>query len=218
MAAAYELDQQGFLVTRAPDGESLVLFVRDAVQDAIVVDADLGDVTAERAIRSIRVFRPNLPILALARGADRDLQRDLYRAGADFVETGEPTGEEFAARVRAAARRAAGYTFPIATLDKIAIDFDKRRVSVDDVPVALTPAEYELLEHLTLRRKTVVSRDHIMTHLYGLEEAPDPKILDVHTARIRKKLKTAGADPKQIRTITGRGYSIDGSRANVRIA
>ncbi|MEL7461150.1 MAG: response regulator transcription factor [Pseudomonadota bacterium] len=218
MTAARDLNAQGFLVTRAFDGESLVLFVRDAVQDAVVIDADLGDITTARAIRSIRVFRPNLPILALAKGADRALQKELYQAGADYVETAEPTPEELAARVRAAARRTAGYTMPLATLDNIIVDFDRRRVAVGDVPVALTPAEYEILEHLTLHRKSVVSRDNIMTHLYGLEDGPDPKILDVHTTRIRKKLRTAGADPKQLRTVTGQGYALDGSRKVLSVA
>ncbi len=212
MTAAHDLNAEGFLVTRAYDGESLVLFVRDAVQDAIVLDADLGDTSAKHAIRSIRAFRPNLPILALAPNADRELQRELFVAGADHVETGAPTAEEFAARVRAAARRTAGYTSPVATLDRIAIDFDRRMVTVGDLPVAFTPSEYEFLEHLTLRRRTVVAREDVMAHLYGLEDAPDSKILDVHTARIRKKLQTAGADPKQLQTHTGRGYSFDGLR------
>ena len=218
MPAARDLSTEGFLVTRAFDGESLVLFVRDAVQDAVVSDADLGDITTARAIRSIRIFRPNLPILALAKGADRALQKELYQAGADYVETAEPTSEELAARVRAAARRAAGYTMPLATLDDIVVDFDRRRVAVGSVSVALTPAEYEIVEHLALNRKTVLSRDNIMTHLYGLEDGPDPKILDVHTTRIRKKLRSAGGDPSQLRTVTGRGYALDGSRSMLSVA
>lgn len=212
-AIAHDLAGQGFLLNRANDGEEALLYVRDAVQDAAVIDADLGDITAGRAIRSLRVFRPNLPVFAIAEGAGRETCRALFAAGADHVATALSEPAEVAARLRALARRAAGYTSPLATLGQVAVNFDTRRVSVGGIPLALTPAEYEIVEHLTLRRRRIVSRDQMMTHLYGLEDAPDPKLLDVHTTRIRKKLAAAGADPRQLRALHGRGFTFDGMRA-----
>lgn len=211
-SVAHDLDRRSFLVSRANDGEEALLFVRDAVQDAVVLDYDLGDVTAERAIRALRALRPALPVIVLAKGVDRALLRAVYDAGADHVETTVPEMDEFAARIRAVARRAAGYTSPVATLGPVAVNFDLRRVSVGGIPVALTPAEYELVEHLTLRRRRIVSREEIMAHLYGLDDAPDARILDVHAARIRKKLAAAGAEPGQLRAFHGRGFLFDGRR------
>ncbi|MDJ1006621.1 MAG: response regulator transcription factor [Paracoccaceae bacterium] len=209
-AVAHDLTRGGFLVTRANNGEEMLLFVRDAIQDVVVFDVDLGDITAERAARSLRMYRDTLPVIAIAEGADRVTVARLYKAGADHVYTDLPEPEELAARIRAFARRSAGYPSPEVTLGPVTVNLDTRRVAVGDIALALTPAEYELLEHLTLRRQRIVSRDHIMTHLYGLDDAPDSKIIDVHLSRIRKKLRTAGADPRQLRTMNGRGLSFGG--------
>lgn len=206
---AVDLKRQGFLVTRADTGEDTLLFARDAVHDAVIIDADLGDIPAARALKSIREVRPNLPLIVVAKGADRDARRVLFEAGADHVATEIDAPEELAARLRAFARRTAGYTSPLVHLGPITVDLNARHVRVGDISVALTPSEYEFLEHLALRRHSVVSRDEILTHLYGLDDGPDPKILDVHLTRIRKKLRSAGANPRQIRTMNGRGFALE---------
>lgn len=208
-AVAHDLASEGFLVSRANDGEETLLYIRDAVQDAVIFDADLGDITTPRAIRSLRVFRPILPVLVIAENADRNVQRELFAAGADHVATEIPEPKELAARVRATARRAARFTSPVIQIGDVTFNLDARRVQVGGIPVALTPSEYEIVEHLILRQRQIVSRDEIMTHLYGLEEGPDPRILDVHSTRIRKKLAAAGANPKHLRAINARGFIFD---------
>ena len=208
-AVACDLAKEGFLLTRANDGEEALLFIRDAVHDAVVLDADLGDIPTPRAIRNLRVFQPWLPVLVVAEGAGHEESHELFTAGADHVATSQPEASEFAARIRALARRPAGYPSPVIALGTVEINLDARRVSVGGVSLALTPAEYEFIEHLTLKRRQIVSRDEIMTHLYGLDDAPDAKILDVHSTRIRKKLASAGADPSQFRALNGRGFILD---------
>lgn len=215
---AHDLEREGFLVTRANDGEELLLYIRDAVQDAVVIDASLGDITPERAIRSLRMVCPAVPVVVMAVGSDREARRSLFAAGADDVEKAQPEARELAARIRSLVRRTSGYSAPVATLGAIAVDFEARRVTVGGVSVLLTPTEYELVEHLTLRRRHVVSRDRIMTHLYVLGDAPDPSVLDVHTTRIRRKLGAAGADPDQFHTLNGRGFCLDGRRADPEAA
>ena len=179
-----------------------------------MIDADLGDITADRAIRSLRVFRPNLPVFAIAEGAGRETCRALFAAGADHVATAlsEPGGSRRPSpRPRPPGRRlhlSAGDTRPGGGQFRHPPG-QRRRHSPRTDPRGIRRS----VEHLTLRRRQIVSRDEMMTHLYGLEDAPDPKILDVHTTRIRKKLAAAGADPRQLRALHGRGFTFDGMRA-----
>lgn len=208
-AIAYHLRHDGFLVTSAESGEDLEIYASDAVHDAIVLDADLPGYSAPRMIRNLREVCGNEPIFALCERPDRERSRALFAAGADHVASSTETPDELTARLRAFARRTAGFTVPLAQIGGVTVDFNTRRVAVGDIAVALTPSEYEIFEHLVLARRRLVSRDEMLTHLYGFEDGPDPKVIDVHLARIRKKLRTAGAEAFRIRTQNGRGFMLE---------
>jgi two-component system cell cycle response regulator CtrA len=88
----------------------------------------------------------------------------------------------------------------------LTVNLDARIASVDDQPVHLTGKEYAILELLTLRRGTIVTREILLNHLYGGTDEPELKIIDVFVCKLRKKLAQATDSDHYIETVWGRGY------------
>ena len=91
---------------------------------------------------------------------------------------------------------------------KLAINLDARVVSVDYQPVHLTGKEYAILELLTLRKGTILTREMVLDHLYGGLDEPELKIIDVFVCKLRKKLAQATGGNHYIDTVWGRGYML----------
>jgi two-component system cell cycle response regulator CtrA len=89
---------------------------------------------------------------------------------------------------------------------KLIVDLNSRLVSVDDQPVHLTGTEYRILELLSLRKGTILSKEMFLDHLYGGVDEPELKIIDVFVCKLRKKLAQATGDNHYIETVWGRGY------------
>jgi DNA-binding response OmpR family regulator len=111
--------------------------------------------------------------------------------------------EELIARVRALLRRAAGRASPLLTVGTVRLDTRKMRVTVDDVPVRLSPLEYRCLSYLMHHAGRVVPPGELLEHLYGHNDERDPNAIEVLMGRLRKKL---GVD--LIETRRGFGYTI----------
>jgi two-component system cell cycle response regulator CtrA len=88
----------------------------------------------------------------------------------------------------------------------VLINFDERVVSVDDQPVHLTGKEYGILELLSLRKGTILTKEMLLDHLYGGTDEPELKIIDVLVCKLRKKLAQATGGNHYIETVWGRGY------------
>ena len=88
------------------------------------------------------------------------------------------------------------------------VNLDARIVSVDDQALHLTGKEYAILELLTLRKGTIVTREMLLNHLYGGTDEPELKIIDVFVCKLRKKLAQATGGDHYIETVWGRGYMI----------
>jgi two-component system, cell cycle response regulator CtrA len=91
---------------------------------------------------------------------------------------------------------------------KLAVNLDSRVVTVDDQPVHLTGKEYIILELLSLRKGTIVTREMLFNHLYCEMDEPEPKIIDVFVCKLRKKLVQATGGDHYIETVWGRGYML----------
>ena len=91
-------------------------------------------------------------------------------------------------------------------IGKVLINLDERVASVDDQPVHLTGKEYDILELLSLRKGTILTKEMFFKHLYGGRYEPDLKIIDVFVCKLRKKLAQATGGNHYIETIWGRGY------------
>ena len=108
--------------------------------------------------------------------------------------------------IQAIVRLSEGYRESMSRTGELAVDLDARVVSVDDQPVQLTGKEYAILELLTLRKGTIVTREMLLNHLYGGRDEPELKIIDVFVCKLRKKLAQATGGKHYIETVWGRGY------------
>jgi two-component system cell cycle response regulator CtrA len=89
---------------------------------------------------------------------------------------------------------------------KIVVNLEQRLVTVDGNPVNLTTREYEILEFLSLRKGTILTREMFLNHLYGDRDEPELKIIDIFVCKLRKKLAQATGGSHCIETVWGRGY------------
>ena len=110
--------------------------------------------------------------------------------------------------IQAIVRLFKGYPEATTRAGKLAINLDARVVSIDDQPVHLTGKEYTILELLTLRKGTILTREMFLNHLYGGMDKPELKIIDVFVCKLRKKLAQATGGDHHIETVWGRGYML----------
>jgi len=208
-AIAKLMRDRGFLVSEAADGEDVLTHITQGEYDAVLIDPDLPDMAHSCLIRRLRSRAPQLPVFVFARElSDRDRLR-AFAAGADDAKAWPYDGDEVAARIRAFARRARGFSTGTPEISGLTVDFDRRRVSFHGRSIHLTRLEYELIESLALANGRLVPRETIMTRLYGWDDEPDWKILDVYVCRIRAKLATLDAPADLISTSFGNGYRIN---------
>ena len=114
--------------------------------------------------------------------------------------------EELVARIHAIIRRSKGHSQSIIETGKIALNLDAKTVEVDGKSVHLTGKEYQMLELLSLRKGTTLTKEMFLNHLYGGMDEPELKIIDVFICKLRKKLSRASANENYIETVWGRGY------------
>jgi two-component system KDP operon response regulator KdpE len=194
-AVAANLAAHGYEVRQAPSGEDALRLWELGRPDLILLDLGLPGIDGLAVVRHLRREATTPIIILSARDQERDKVPALD-AGADDYLT-KPFGmAELLARVRAALRRALG---PGAAADgrvrigPLELDPLRRRVTVNDTVLRLTPREYELLKALLANAGRVVSRTRLLRAVWGAEYADESHYLHVHVAGIRRKL--AAADP-----------------------
>ena len=110
------------------------------------------------------------------------------------------------ARIHAIIRRSKGHSQSVIRTGKISVNLDAKTVEADGQPVHLTGKEYQMLELLSLRKGTTLTKEMFLNHLYGGMDEPELKIIDVFICKLRKKLSRATEGENYIETVWGRGY------------
>ena len=114
--------------------------------------------------------------------------------------------DELVARIHAVVRRSKGHSQSVIRTGKLAVNLDAKTVEVDGARVHLTGKEYAMLELLSLRKGTTLTKEMFLNHLYGGMDEPELKIIDVFICKLRKKLSSACGGENYIETVWGRGY------------
>ncbi|MEZ5722692.1 MAG: response regulator transcription factor [Paracoccaceae bacterium] len=174
--------------------------------DLILLDLGLPDMNGHEVLRQLRMARIDTPILILTGSDDTEDKLKGFGFGADDYMTKPFHREELVARIHAIIRRSKGHAQSVIETGKVAVNLDSKSVEVEGKQVHLTGKEYQMLELLSLRKGTTLTKEMFLNHLYGGMDEPELKIIDVFICKLRKKLATATGGDNYIETVWGRGY------------
>ncbi|WP_101066362.1 response regulator transcription factor CtrA [Roseovarius salinarum] len=174
--------------------------------DLILLDLGLPDMNGHDVLRQLRLARVETPILILTGADDTDNKIKGFGFGADDYLTKPFHREELVARIHAIIRRSKGHAQSVIRTGRINVNLDAKTVDVDGTAVHLTGKEYQMLELLSLRKGTTLTKEMFLNHLYGGMDEPELKIIDVFICKLRKKLSEATGGDNYIETVWGRGY------------
>ena len=186
--------------------------------DIILLDLNLPDMPGFDVLKTLRVAKVETPILILTGNADIDNKVRGLGYGADDYMTKPFHKDELIARTHAVVRRSKGHAQAIIHTGEIAVNLDGKTVEVNGHRVHLTGKEYQMLELLSLRKGTTLTKEMFLNHLYGGMDEPELKIIDVFICKLRKKLGQATDGDNYIETVWGRGYVLRDPVADTNVA
>nr|WP_305799096.1 response regulator transcription factor [Methylococcus sp. EFPC2] len=197
-----DLERSGFVVDMAADGETGEFLGATESYDAAILDLGLPKLPGLEVLRRWRAADNALPVIILtARDAWYE-KVDGLKAGADDY-LGKPFHiEELIARLQAMLKRRAGLVHPQLEMYGIKLDEERQTVTIDGTKIMqLTALEFRLLRYFMLHPRKVLSKAHLVEHVYGREIDPDSNVLEVYINRLRRML-----DKDLITTRRGQGY------------
>ncbi|MGV3244182.1 response regulator [Staphylococcus sp. 11261D007BR] len=212
----YNLEQAGYIVEIAQDGEETLNKVQEVNPDLIVLDVMLPKKDGIEVCKTIRSDKNQVPILMLT-AKDDEFDRVLgLELGADDYMTKPFSPREVVARVKAILRRSSQVQTTNNSeededilIGSIRIRPDYFEVYRDGELLELTPKEFELLLYLIERQGRVITREHMLNSVWNYEFAGDSRIVDVHISHLREKLEENPKQPQFIKTVRGLGYKLE---------
>ena len=200
------LKSEGFNIYTTDLGEEGVDLGKVYEYDIILLDLTLPDMNGFDVLRQLRNSRVETPVLILSGNSDIDTKVRGLGVGADDYVTKPFHKDELVARINAVVRRSKGHSQSTITTGKVVVNLDQKTVEVGGQRVHLTGKEYQMLELLSLRKGTTLTKEMFLNHLYGGMDEPELKIIDVFICKLRKKLAAATEGEHHIETVWGRGY------------
>ncbi len=210
------LDAQGYQVYEVETGKEALQAVPRCRPDAVVLDLGLPDMEGHEVIRRLREWT-SLPIIVLSVRDSEAQKIDALDAGADDYLT-KPFGVgELMARLRGALRRAAKagaeQVYEVAdptpeSGETLRVDMGRRRVTVGEREIALTPTEYELLRALAQHGGRVMTHGQLLRLVWGASYEPEAHVLRVNISNLRRKIEPDPQRPRYILTEPGVGYRL----------
>jgi two-component system cell cycle response regulator CtrA len=174
--------------------------------DIIVLDLQLPDMSGFEVLKALRVAKVQTPVLILSGNAIVEAKVKALGFGADDYMTKPFHKDELVARIHAIVRRSKGHAQSVIQTGDLVVNLDTKTVEVSQARVHLTGKEYQMLELLSLRKGTTLTKEMFLNHLYGGMDEPELKIIDVFVCKLRKKLSQATGGEHYIETVWGRGY------------
>lgn len=176
--------------------------------DIVLLDLGLPDISGHEVLRIARSRRVNTPIMAVTGDDTVDSKLKFYGFGGDDYLTKPFHREELIARMHALIRRSKGHAQSVISTGRITVNMDDKTVDAEGKAVHLTSREYQMLELLSLRKGTILTKEMFINYLYDGVDAPELHIIDVFIAKLRKKLDAATGGYNYIETVWGRGYRL----------
>ena len=174
---------------------------------AIILDVLLPDGRGTDVCRELRTWY-QAPIVVLSAVGEEKEKVDALDAGADDYITKPFSGEELLARLRAVLRRAAPSAERLIKIGDLVIDLEKRTVTMDERPVALTPIEYDLLRVLAQNEGKLLTHPTLLREVWGPAFQEESNYLHVHLSHLRRKIEPDPARPRYLLNQAGVGYRI----------
>ena len=205
----HHLESDGFRCRAAATGPDALTAVRATMPDLVILDLMLPGMSGLEVCRRSRATAARLPIIMLTAKADEVDRVVGLELGADDYIVKPFSPKELVARVRAVLRRAHPAEDPRPLQGGgVALDHARRHVTVAGAEVMLTPKEFELLRTLMESTGRVLSREQLLTRVWGYARADEieSRTVDVHVRRLRAKLGAAGSRIATVKTI---GYRFD---------
>lgn len=205
------LNAKGYQVVTASDGAAAIAAAVDHRPDLYLLDLGMPRLDGIEVIHAIRGWS-DAPILVVSGRADSADKVQALDAGADDYVTKPFSVDEFLARIRALARRSPEHgqaAPPVLRLGAVTVDFAARTVSSGESPIRLTPTEWQVLELLARNPGRLVTRQTMLTHIWGTEHARDTGYLRLYLSQLRKKLEPDPSSPRHLITEPGMGYRLE---------
>ena len=207
------LEDEGYEVAVAGDGETGIKMFGQLAPDLILLDLRLPDISGFEVCRAIR--RTSItPIIMVTAQTDTSDLVNGFDAGADDYVTKPVVPKELAARIRAALRRtqtsdpSPSNAKSLNKISDVEIDRNMSIVRKNGLEVALTKTEYRLLVEFADHPGMVLSRDQLLERVWGYEYLGDSRLVDAHVRRLRVKVETQPEEPTMIVTVRGMGYRL----------
>jgi two-component system, OmpR family, response regulator len=201
---AKALEGAGYVVDRVADGETAWFQGGTEAYSAVVLDLGLPGMDGLSVLKRWRADGRDFPVLILTARGDWNERVEGIDAGADDYLAKPFQMEELLARLRAIVRRSAGVANAVQTIGEVTLDTRQMRVSVNGLPIHLSPQEYRLVSYLMTHAGRVVSQLELTEQLYSQDFERDSNSVEVLVGRVRKKL---GVD--LIETRRGFGYIVE---------
>lgn len=202
------LKTNGMVADRTDLGEDGLEMAQIYDYDIILLDLLLPDMEGIEVLRRLRQARVETPVLILSGLSQAENKVRMFGCGADDYLTKPFDRNELIARIHAIVRRSKGHAHSVINVGRLAINLAARTVSIDGHTVHLTTKEYGILELLSLRKGTTLTKEMFLNHLYGGLDEPELKIIDVFICKLRKKLAAVSEGEHYIETVWGRGYML----------
>ncbi|NUK30664.1 response regulator transcription factor [Parageobacillus sp. VR-IP] len=215
----YNLEQAGFTVVTANDGEEAIEKVADEQPALIILDLMLPKLDGVEVCKQLRQQKVMTPILMLT-AKDDEFDKVLgLELGADDYMTKPFSPREVIARVKAILRRTQLSNLAEESEERIVIGDleifpDSYEAYFAGKQLELTPKEFELLLYLVKHKGRVLTRDQLLSAVWNYDFAGDTRIVDVHISHLREKIEHDTKKPLYIKTIRGLGYKLEGPKRN----
>lgn len=197
---------ENYDIDKAYDGEEGVMYAKQGIYDAIILDLMMPIMNGYEVLRELRKSKIYTPVLILtAKGNISDKVQGL-KTGADDYLVKPFNREELLARVEAIIRRTTGnYGDNTLEYKDMTIDLNSRTINIKGEEVFLQGKQFDMLEYLVNSKNTIITKEQIFDKIWGFDSETTANVIEVYASGIRKELKKSGYD-KYLKTIRGVGY------------